>query len=47
MNTLLVICTLGLSAIISSIYGAFRKKCPTCGHPLSWHSRTAEGRFYD
>lgn len=25
----------------------FTKMCPICKHPLSWHSRDAEGRFHD
>lgn len=25
----------------------FRKMCPTCGHPLSWHARDQAGRFKD
>ncbi len=23
------------------------KKCPDCGHPLSWHARRADGSFKD
>lgn len=23
------------------------KKCPQCGHPLSWHERDRDGRFAD
>jgi hypothetical protein len=25
----------------------FVKRCPECGHPLSWHLRDARGRFAD
>jgi hypothetical protein len=24
----------------------FRRRCPNCGHPMSWH-RMVEGRFQD
>lgn len=24
-----------------------QKRCPQCGHPLSWHARDASGRFKD
>lgn len=27
--------------------GLFIKKCPKCKHPLSWHSRRADGSFSD
>jgi len=25
----------------------FIKKCPQCGHPLSWHLKRADGSFKD
>jgi hypothetical protein len=25
----------------------FQRKCPLCGHPLSWHEKDASGRFKD
>lgn len=25
----------------------FTRMCPTCKHPLRWHSRTKEGLFHD
>lgn len=45
-NLVLIVCTFGLSAIISGIFGMFRKKCPICGHPMKWHARVG-GRFVD
>jgi len=26
---------------------AFQRKCPHCGHPLSWHGKDDAGRFKD
>jgi hypothetical protein len=28
-------------------FRAVQRKCPVCGHPLSWHQRDATGRFKD
>lgn len=46
LNLVLICCTLGLSVVVSRIYGMFRKKCPTCKHPLAWHT-TVNGMFKD
>ena len=46
-NALLIICTLGMSVVISSIFKSFRKTCRQCGHPLSWHKRRVDGSFID
>jgi len=27
--------------------GLFQKKCPQCGHKLSFHKMTADGKFVD
>ena len=45
-NAGLIIGTLGMSVVGSKMAGAFRKKCPTCGHPMSQH-KMVEGRFQD
>jgi hypothetical protein len=34
-------------APLRAISWAMKRKCPTCGHPLSDHSRDKDGRFKD
>lgn len=37
--------------VVFGLFGALarmgQRKCPQCGHPLSWHKRDAQGRFAD
>jgi hypothetical protein len=33
--------------IVGSILFIFLKKCPQCGHRMSWHQRRADGSFAD
>lgn len=47
LNGLLMLCTFGISVLVSGMYRSGRKVCPVCGHPLSWHSRSSEGHFRD
>lgn len=46
-NAVLIGGTLGMSVVGSKLVGAFRKKCPQCGHPLSLHAQTESGAFKD
>lgn len=46
-NLVLIVCTLGLSVVISAAYRSNRRLCPACGHPLAWHARDAIGRYKD
>jgi hypothetical protein len=46
-NATLIVCTLGISAVVSKMIHSGRKLCPQCGHPLSRHERVASGMFKD
>ena len=37
-NAALIVSTMGMSALASGMVGAFRKKCPDCGHLMSDHN---------
>lgn len=45
-NTVLIVCTLGISAVVAGFIRGSRKMCPVCNHPLSMHSMVG-GRFKD
>lgn len=36
-----------VEAILMFIPRGLKKRCPECGHPLSWHKRDSSGRFHD
>jgi hypothetical protein len=46
-NLALIVCTLGVSAIVSRMIHGGRKLCPQCGHPITRHARSREGWFKD
>ncbi len=46
-NLALIICTVGLSALVSKWIHSGRRLCPQCRHPLSRHARSSEGWFKD
>ena len=47
LNGGLAVGTLGTSVLVSKMFGAGRKTCPHCSHPLAWHERTANRQFVD
>jgi hypothetical protein len=47
LNGVLIVCTLGLSVLVSKLWDSGRKDCPVCHHPLAWHNRDEYGRFHD
>lgn len=45
-NMVLIVCTLGISVIVSKVIHSGRQMCPECGHPMSRHQRI-NGRLMD
>ena len=43
----LALCTFFVSEILIFLVNSGKRKCPTCGHPLSVHQKDREGRFID